>query len=162
MEIRKTSLQETDRVMPVYEYAREFMRKNGNRNQWIDGYPTRDLIETDIRNGYSYLCMENDRLLAVFCLMPGPDPCYREIYGGKWLNDHPYGVIHRLAAAPGTHGTGRFCLAWCSRQYGNLRADTHRDNIIMQKLLVHNGFLPCGIIRLKNGSERIAYHKAIP
>ena len=39
----------------------------------------------------------------------------------------------------------------------NVRADTHKDNITMQNMLAKNGFVPCGIIHVENGSERIAY-----
>ncbi|HAC44342.1 MAG TPA: GNAT family N-acetyltransferase, partial [Paraprevotella xylaniphila] len=40
----------------------------------------------------------------------------------------------------------------------NLRADTHADNLIMQKLLKANGFHECGIIYTRE-SPRIAYQK---
>lgn len=159
MEIRKTQPNELDPILSVYEYARQFMQKSGNKNQWIDGYPTREIVETDIRNGHSYTIRENEKLLGVFSLMPGPEPNYQKIYQGKWLNDEPYGVIHRLAAAPGVRGIGTYCIDWCSRQYKNTRVDTHRDNLIMQKILQRNGFIFCGRIRIKNGSERMAYQK---
>ena len=38
--------------------------------------------------------------------------------------------------------------------------DTHKDNIPMQRVLLRNGFVYCGIIHLENGDERIAYQKA--
>ena len=41
----------------------------------------------------------------------------------------------------------------------NLRADTHRDNRIMQHILQKHGFRYCGIIYLLNGDERLAYQK---
>ena len=40
----------------------------------------------------------------------------------------------------------------------NIREDTHADNQIMQKLAEKNGFVKCGIIYVKNGTPRIAYH----
>jgi RimJ/RimL family protein N-acetyltransferase len=41
----------------------------------------------------------------------------------------------------------------------NLKIDTHRDNIPMQKVLKRNGFSECGIIYIENGDERIAFQK---
>ena len=31
-------------IMGIYEKARGFMRRSGNRNQWINGYPSRELV----------------------------------------------------------------------------------------------------------------------
>jgi hypothetical protein len=42
---------------------------------------------------------------------------------------------------------------------GNIRIDTHRDNVPMLSLLDKSGFERCGIIYLKNGDERIAFQK---
>ena len=40
---------------------------------------------------------------------------------------------------------------------GNLRIDTHRDNVIMRHVIDLYGFTYCGIIYLLNGDERLAY-----
>ena len=78
---------------------------------------------------------------------------------GRWLNDKPYGVIHRLASNGKTGGVARLCIAWCAARADNLRADTHADNLVMQRLLLANGFQPCGIIYTRE-SPRLAYQKA--
>lgn len=44
-------------------------------------------------------------------------------------------------------------------QCGNIRIDTHRNNIPMQKTLIKNGYRVCGTIYLENGDERIAFQK---
>ena len=56
---------------------------------------------------------------------------------------------------------GDICLDWCAKQHPNLRADTHKDNIIMQNLLTRNGFIRCGIVYVSNGTARIAYQKIV-
>lgn len=56
-------------------------------------------------------------------------------------------------------GAASFCLNWAFNKCGNLKIDTHRDNIVMQHLLDKNGFKYCGVVYLENGSERIAYQK---
>ena len=48
MEIRKASLQDLDQIMQIYENAKAFMRANGNKEQWGDSYPSRELIEHDL------------------------------------------------------------------------------------------------------------------
>ena len=45
----------------------------------------------------------------------------------------------------------------CFERWPNLRVDTHRDNKVMQHILTKYGFQRCGIIYVKNGTERIAY-----
>ena len=40
----------------------------------------------------------------------------------------------------------------------NIRIDTHHDNVVMQSVLNKNGFIKCGVIYLKNGNPRLAYH----
>lgn len=79
------------------------------------------------------------------------------IYEGAWLNDEPYGVIHRLATNGKQKGVSEACLDWCFERWPNVRVDTHRDNKVMQHILTKYGFQRCGIIYVKNGTERIAY-----
>lgn len=43
-----------------------------------------------------------------------------------------------------------------------VRADTHRDNVIMQHILEKNGFIKCGTIVVEDGTPRIAYPKVFP
>ena len=56
-------------------------------------------------------------------------------------------------------GVANACLQWCYEQIPNLRADTHRDNHILQYILKKHGFKYCGIILLANGDERLAFQK---
>ncbi len=159
MIIRKSTLDDLDRMMEIYEYAREFMKESGNHNQWIEGYPKKSMLLDDIQKGNSYVCLENNFIVGTFYYEIGDEPTYKEIFEGGWLNDKPYGVIHRIASARGTKGVGSFCMDWCYERLANLRIDTHRDNIPMQKLLEKKGYKKCGIIYVEDGSERIAYQK---
>lgn len=161
MEIRKALLDDLEVLMGIFDRARRFMQATGNGNQWINGYPSRELIEDNIRSGNSYVCEDSEGIQGTFFFLQGeaPDPNYRKIYAGAWLDDQPYGVVHRIATAGRKKGVGQFCLDWCFRQCHNLRIDTHRDNRVMQNLLLKTGFHRCGIIYLANGSERIAFQK---
>ena len=160
MLIRLTDLKDLPAVMAIYDIARDFMRANGNVTQWIDGYPSEELIRQEIECGHSFVCTdEQGEILGTFCFIPGDDPTYKIIYEGAWLNDEPYGVIHRMATSGKQKGVAEACLCWCSRHCKNLRVDTHRDNLVMQHILTKHGFQRCGIILVKNGTERIAYQR---
>lgn len=161
MEIRLTILEEIDSVMSIYDKARLFMRKNGNAKQWLNGYPGLELIKNDILNGNSYVCLDSNQIIGVFTFIQDIEPTYLQIYNGLWLNDEPYGVVHRLASANSVKGVAAYCLNWCLDKCKNVRIDTHRDNVIMQNLLAKNNFVKCGVIYLEDGSERLAYQKII-
>lgn len=160
MRIRKTTAEDLDSVMELYAQARRFMREHGNPDQWGTAHPPRDMIVEDIRRGCSYVCEEDGELLGTFYLARETEPDYRVIYEGSWLDDEPYGVMHRVACPGRKKGTGTFCLNWCvEHSGGNLRIDTHRDNLPMQHMLEKNGFTRCGIIYMADGGERIAFQK---
>lgn len=159
MVIRKTEVKDLDKVMKIYDNARKFMKENGNLHQWGDNYPNKELIIKDISEGNSYVCIDSGKIVGVFYFCIGSDPTYLTIYQGSWINDKPYGVIHRIASASRKKGVASYCLNWCFERWPNIRIDTHRDNIIMQNFLNKHGFTQCGIIYLEDGSERLAYQK---
>lgn len=162
MQIRYTDPLEIDRVMALYDHSRQLMRANGNLTQWSDGYPSKSLILQEIADKHSFVCVdEQEEVVATFCFIVGDDPTYAKIYEGAWLNDEPYGVIHRLATSGIHKGIGALCLTWSFGQCRNIRVDTHRDNTIMQHLLEKHGFTRCGIIFVANGTERVAFHKIV-
>ena len=159
MEIRKTREDELELLMKMYENARIFMAETENPDQWGHSYPDRSVIASDIASGCSYICEQHGRPIAVFFYKQGLDPTYLHIKNGHWLNELPYGVVHRITSDGTVKGAASFCLEWAFSQCGNLKIDTHRDNKIMQHLLEKNGFKYCGIINTNDGSERMAYQK---
>ena len=161
LQIRQAEMEDLDSLMSLFEQGKDIMRRSGNLKQWTGGYPTRDIVRTDIENGNSYVCVdEAGKPVGTFAMIRGEEPTYVRIYEGQWLDDQkPYVTIHRLASTADSHGVAAACLAWCERQSSNLRADTHRDNHILQHILLKHGFSYCGIIYLQNGDERLAYQK---
>jgi len=160
MNIRKATARELTQIMEIYNRAREYMRENGNLEQWNGNYPSAELIADDIEHGNCYLCISAGEIYGVFYFSQGEDPTYAYIEDGKWLNNAPYGVIHRIAVAKHQRGVASFCFDYALAQCGNVKIDTHADNIPMQKALEKNGFTKCGIIYLENGDPRIAYQKS--
>lgn len=159
MIIRPATLSDLESLLTIYETARQFMRESGNLNQWTGGYPPASLVTQDIQNGNSFVCEEDGQILGVFCYFDGPDPTYDYIEGA-WLNDRPYGVIHRIAVAAHRRGVAAACYDWALTRCDDLRIDTHADNKPMQRSLQKYGFTPCGTIYLANGDPRIAYQKS--
>lgn len=161
MEIRKTVMDDLDKVMEIYDEARSYMRENGNASQWINGYPNIELIKQDIFSEKSYVCVDGNKIVGVFFFDIGPDPTYLNIYEGNWISEKSYSVVHRIASSSRQKGVASYCVNWCLNKWPNIRIDTHKDNIIMQNFLVKNGFVRCGIIYLEDGAERIAYQKVL-
>ena len=56
----------------------------------------------------------------------------------------------------------RAIMEFCMERSRHLRVDTHRENHIMQHLLLKFGFRYRGIIYLQNGDERLAYQLILP
>ncbi len=157
--IQKTQPEQLEEVLTIYERARQFMAAHGNPRQWGTKNPPESRIRQDIAEGNSYVCMFGDEIAAVFYYRWGDDPTYGFIDGGAWLNGKPYGVVHRIASRGNVKGAGSFCVNWAFEQCGNVKIDTHRDNVVMQNMLKKNGFVFCGIIYLENGDERLAFQK---
>lgn len=162
MEIRHTQPDELPVLLDIFAHARRFMAQTGNPHQWGDRFPTREMLEADIAAGRSFVCLDGGRIVATFCFSTAGEPTYRVIREGAWLDDAPYGVVHRIAAAEQGRGAAAYCLEWCLQQCGNIRIDTHRDNKPMQRLLQRLGYTYCGLIDLENGrGERLAYQKRL-
>lgn len=163
MKIRHSTEDDFKQIMRIYEYARRFMAEHGNPNQWgPTHWPPEELVHSDIAAGNSYVCICEDKIVATYFFDQGKDiePTYRMIEDGAWLDDSPYGVIHRLAGNGSVNGVGSFCIEWAFRQCGHLRVDTHGDNRVMQNLLKKNGFVHCGIIHVEQDCyPRLAFEK---
>lgn len=159
MYIRKTVAADIPAVERIYAEARKFMKEAGNPEQWRDGYPGVAEIEADIADGTGYVCCDGEEIVGAFYFRVGVDPTYVRIYEGEWKSEKPYGVIHRIAVARHGGGVARFIMDECFGLSENLRIDTHRDNLPMQRCLSKNRFEYCGIIYLESGEERLAYQR---
>lgn len=162
MEIRKARPEDLEQIMPLYAQARAFMVATGNPKQWAArNWPPREVIEEDMAWGKCYVCEDAGALLAVFYYDYGKDidPSYAVIEDGSWLNDEPYGVVHRIAAKASS-GAGKAAIRWAFERCGHLRIDTHADNKVMQRTLTKLGFSRRGIVHVPEDTDtRIAFEK---
>jgi hypothetical protein len=147
MEIKKSALSDIDEIMLIYDKAQNFMANNGNPGQWGKVWPPKEYVEQSIIKGHGYHCVDGDEIVAVFGIDGDGDPWYDKI-DGKWLNDDPYVIVNRLAVkyhfSKAHKSVSRFCTDWILERYGNIKADTGIDNIIMQNGLTKLGFVCCG------------------
>ena len=156
--VRVATNSDLDDIMRIYDKARETMRASGNHAQWVNGYPTREMVEDDIAHRVSYVIEGDDgKPHAVFMFSVEEDPTYTIIENGRWLDDEPYGVIHRIGSDGALHGVMPIALEYCTNVIGNIRIDTHADNAIMHHVLAKCGFERCGTIYCHDGSPRVAY-----
>ena len=161
LNIRKSVPGDLPAMLEIYAYARKKMKENGNPNQWIT-YPERAVLENDLRLERSYVVTDGERVCGTFVFFVGEDPTYRVI-DGAWLNDDPYGVIHRIASDGTNKGILHEAVLFAAKFTGNLRIDTHTDNRVMQNALRKEGFAKAGTIYIvddvSDHSPRIAFHK---
>lgn len=162
MIVRASNIADIDKLMAIYAYARQFMKRTGNPNQWHDDYPSKELICNEIASNHSFVVEDDEGdIVGTFCFIIGEDPTYANIFEGNWPNDKPYGVIHRIGSNGKQKGVAKVCFDWCFTQVNDVRIDTHRDNKVMRYVITKAGFKYCGIIYLASGAERLAYHKSV-
>ena len=164
MTIRHSEKRDFNRIMEIYLLARNFMAEHGNPNQWgPTNWPPEELIHSDIQKGNSYVCLNDEGIVVgTFYFTYGEEiePTYRNITDGTWLDNSPYGVVHRIATDGSERGVGTFCINWAFEQCGHLRIDTHGDNIAMQHLVKKLGFVHCGTIYVEEDNyPRLAFEK---
>lgn len=163
MKIRKATTQDLDCIMQVIDAARNLMRTNGNHTQWINGYPSAEVIMNDINQNIGYVCINDTEIVGYFSFLKGdnPEPTYNIIDDGKWLNNEPYGVIHRLASNGKVKGVAQACFDYCFKQINNIRVDTNNNNLPMQNFFKKYGFTYCGVIYVADGSPRDAFQMVV-
>ena len=167
--IRSAMPRDLDAILTVVGHARAAIRALGI-DQWQDGYPEPEVIEADITAGIGYVFEVDGRMAGYLALADAPEAVYEQI-NGAWHTDGPYLTVHRMCIDDDFRGTGLSgqMLAFAeetARAKGlvSLRADTHRGNIVMQKLLQKHGLERCGEVSYPvtaGDPIRIAYEKRI-
>lgn len=71
--IRKATMQDLPAIVDIYAYARNFMVKTGNANQWGNGYPQEKLLRDDIAQKQLYMIEQDGAICGVFVFIIGED-----------------------------------------------------------------------------------------
>lgn len=158
MKIRQAKSCDIDEIMKIFSVARDFMRRSGNKNQWINGYPQRELILRDIKNGCFFVIEDDEgKIRAGFSFIIGEEETYKLIEGGAWKDQTRYGTIHRIASDGTIKGVMPAAVRFCQSKIPHIRADTHADNAVMRRQLEKCGFEMRGIIYVEPGNPRLAF-----
>ena len=189
MNFRKSTFDDIDIILEIIEKAKAELKKMG-LDQWQKGYPNREVIESDVKKGISYVLEEtaennensgekvSGKIVGTIVLSPEREEPYSNVIQssmfdkGKWITDDDYMVVHRLAVDSDVKNKGlatkilEFSEGVCiENKILSLKADTHENNEPMKRLLAKNGFSFCGLIYLDRepdlGAKRIAYEKII-
>lgn len=76
MKIRHACHDDLDTIMSVYQHAKKVMDQSGNPGQWVNGYPSRELIEGDLRKEHLFVLENEGQVEAVFVYFIGDEPAY--------------------------------------------------------------------------------------
>lgn len=166
MLFQKAAPQDAPAIARMIAQAQRWFAENGI-DQWQNGYPNEESVRKDIAAGSGVVLRDQGRVVCYASLGFLPEPSYAEI-DGAWRCDGDYAVLHRVVTEQSRKGQGLAgeLFARCesaARLFGvqSLRVDTHEQNGPMQRALQKFGFLPCGRIRLADGSPRLAFEKPL-
>ena len=153
MNIRLANTSDTNRIFEIYEYARAYMKAQGNPYQWGDNRPEKSLTKDDIKNQRCYVMEDEGHIFACFVFTIG----FEKEYEAKFPSKIEYGVIHRVASDGSKSGIVERIVDFAKGKVNLLRIDTHEDNKTMQKGIERQNFKKLGIIYLEDKSARILY-----
>ncbi|NIG56538.1 GNAT family N-acetyltransferase [Chitinophaga sp. Cy-1792] len=141
-------------------------RKADGSNQWQDGYPNEEVVQSDVAKGIGFVLTKGDTIAGYTAVIINDEPAYAGIEG-KWLTNGDFIVVHRVAIAEEFIGQG---LAKAlmnavedyarSKEIYSVKADTNFDNPGMIKTFEKLGYQYCGEVYFR-GSARKAYEKVL-
>ena len=85
MILRKGNFLEAPAIWNILQEAIE-QRKQDGSEQWQNGYPNEQTVYDDITNGYAYVLIDNEVMVAYAAIIFGIEPAYNDIKG-KWLTN---------------------------------------------------------------------------
>ena len=166
MILRKATFSEVSASWSILQQAIE-QRKQDGSEQWQNGYPNEQTVRDDITNGYGYILIDNNVIVAYAAIIFGIEPAYNNIKG-QWLTTGDYVVVHRVATSKAAKGKGIATILFkmvedlCLKQnVYSIKVDTNFDNVPMLKILDRLSYTCCGEIFF-SGASRKAYEKMLP
>ena len=162
---RPARKQDESAIWEILRGAIERRRKDGSE-QWQDGYPNPETVQSDISKNYGFVLTVDDKVAVYVALIVNNEPAYEHI-DGNWLSEGDFLVMHRVAVSEEFLGKGlvRRLFAetehYC-RQKGvpSIKVDTNFDNAAMLALLHKTGYQYCGEVTMRGGSRK-AFEKLL-
>jgi RimJ/RimL family protein N-acetyltransferase len=169
MKIRLSTFNDISNIITIIDDAKAYLASQ-KINQWQNGYPNAEQVENDIKNGESFVVLNDEnQIMSTSMFTTNPEPTYK-IIEGNWIIDETkkYGVIHRMAIKKEFRKLGlatfmfhEFHLQLLENNIKSLKIDTHEENVGMQSLIKKLGYQYCGIIYTDYGAKRLAFEKLI-
>ena len=146
VEFRPAVPEDTEAIMLIVRQARNSLKRH-RVDQWQGDYPTAEAFLSSIECGECFVATHGGRVAAVYCMSHAPEPDYDTLTDGKWSCPDNYCTVHRAAVCAELRGSGLSDMLFehaerLARDMGAcaIRADTHRKNEGMKKLLRRRGF----------------------
>ena len=152
MNIELVILDDLNKLMDIYDLARVRMVNEGNLTQWDNREVFKTEIIEYINKKILYKVIENDEIVGYFAYISDIEHAY-DVIDGKWLNQDKYITIHKIASKYNNKGIGGFIIKYvidrCKNEgIYNIKIDTHKNNLSMNKFLTNKGIINCGVISL--------------
>ncbi|QNM86493.1 GNAT family N-acetyltransferase [Polaribacter pectinis] len=169
MKIQLSTLDNVPAIMEIINDAKAYLLSQ-NIDQWQNGYPNAEQVENDIKNGESFVVVNDEnQIMATSMFTTNKEPTYKVIDGNWIINeDEKYGVIHRMAIKKEFRKFGlatfmfhEFHMQLLENKVKSLKIDTHEENIGMQSLIKKLGYKYCGVIYTSYNAKRLAFEKVI-
>jgi RimJ/RimL family protein N-acetyltransferase len=164
-QFRQANYSEASQIWQILKDAIKRRKEDGS-NQWQDGYPSMEVVKSDIEKKIGFVFTQNDTIIGYSAVIINDEPDYINIEG-KWLSDQDFIVYHRVAISEEFLAKGmakkmmklieQYAL---SKNIYSLKADTNHDNIPMMKIFEKLGYSFCGIVYIRK-SPRRAYEKVL-
>lgn len=130
--IEKGKLSDLEILFQIYANAKTELEQSGIF-QWTDNYPTRSIIENDLRKGILYVLKNNDEIIGAINISEEQEPEYQSI---NWkFNDSKILVIHRLVinTKHQKQGYAKLLMDYAEHfaiqnNYSSIRLDAYNQN----------------------------------
>lgn len=148
--IEKGNLTDLDVLFQMYKRAKEAL-ENDKIYQWTNNYPTRSIIENDLKDGVLYVLKNNDRIIGAINISENQEPEYKTI---DWqFNDTKVLVLHRLVIHPTSQNNdfAKLLMDFAEElakqdNYNTIRLDAYSKNERVVKFYKNRNYITRGEI----------------
>jgi GNAT superfamily N-acetyltransferase len=165
IEFRKAEISDKNIIWEIIQQSIERRRIDGS-DQWQNGYPNEQTIESDISKNFGFVLTVNSEIAVYVALIFNDEPAYSTI-DGAWLTNGEFVVIHRVAVSEKFAGQGLAKKLFDlieeyvkSQDVHSIKVDTNYDNNAMLKILENKGYTYCGEVYLAGGIRK-AFEKVL-
>lgn len=165
LQLQPAELSDVSTIKNICDDARRFQQSQGFL-QWPEGYPSTEVIESDITFGKGYMISLDGDIIG-YCVIDRNGDSEYDLKHDIWQSHEPYAAVHRLALSAKARGKRlgltilKIIESHIARQgIRVIKVDTGLENIRMQRVLSSAGYLCRGQHQFSWGL-RLAYEKAI-